>query len=475
VTTSAGAGELPARVRAVVGVLVVFELFSGFVQGADAPLLPAVQDTWHVGAADAQWFMTMNYLAAAVTVPALGRLGDLYGHRRVLRIALLCVTAGTLLVALADSYPMMLAGRVLMGALASLLPLEIGLVRGRLDAPGARRAIGLLVAALTLGSLLGHALSGALLGIFGGVRVAFAALAVLSLLCTVLAWCAVPESGRRSQGRMDWAGAVLLGLTLAVLLGALSRATAWGWTSLPTSGALLLTAALGWAWLRTQFARPDALVDVRAMARRVLAPHYAAGFVLGAVLLAGQSVAVTYLAADPAEGGYGFGLTTLQIGLWSVIPSVLGMAASVLVPFIGARTGYRRMLVLASILAAVGYAGLILTRTDLPLFIAAYSVAGFGMGLSQGGLPTVIAEGSAHDRAASGTAVYNNLKTLGGSIAGACSSVVLGSLVVGASDIPSGTAYLVLWGLGCTACAAAAALQAFSGRAAPDRARALAT
>ncbi len=408
--------------------------------------------------------MTVHYLAAAVTVPVLGRLGDLHGHRRLLRVALLCVMAGTVLVALAGSYPLVLAGRALMGAVASLLPLEIGLVRGRLDAPGARRAIGLLVAALSLGSLLGHALSGALLGIFGGVRVAYAALAVLALLCTVLAWSAVPESRRRSAGRMDWAGAVLLGLTLVVLLGALSRASAWGWTSLPLAGALLLTVALGWAWLRTQLARPDALVDVRAMARRVLAPHYAAGFVLGAVLLAGQSVAVTYLAADPAAGGYGFGLATWQIGLWSVIPSVLGMAASVLVPAIGARLGYRRMLVLASALAAVGHAGLILARAHLPLFIAAYSVAGLGIGLSQSGLPTVIAEGSAQGRAASATAVYNNLKTLGGTVAGACSSMVLGSLVAGASDAPSGTAYLLLWGLGCTACAVAAVLQVLGGR-----------
>ncbi|MFF2438755.1 MFS transporter [Streptomyces sp. NPDC058107] len=456
-----------ARVRAVVGVLVAFELFSGFVQGADAPLLPAVQDEWGVSAADAQWFMTVHLLAAAVSVPVLGRLGDLYGHRRLLRIALGCVTAGTLLVFLAPTYTVALVGRALMGAIGSLLALEIGLVRGRLDASGARRAIGLLVAALTLGALLGSALSGALLGIFGGVRVAFAALAVLGLVCTALAWWCVPESGPRGAGRMDWAGAVLLGLALVVLLGAMSRADAWGVASPRLAGALLLAAVLGWAWLRLQLARPDALVDVRAMARRALAPHYAAGFVLGAVLLAGQSVAVMFLAAEPTEGEYGFGLAVWQIGLWSLIPSVLGLVASALAPAIGARIGYRRMLVSAFALMAIGHAGLILAHANLGLFVAAYSVAGFGIGLSQGGLPTVIAEGSAHDRAASATAAYNTLKTLGGGMAGAGASVILGALVVGASDTPSLTAYLTLWGLGVAACTVAVALQTGGGRETP--------
>lgn len=86
------------------------------------------------------------------------------------------------------------------------------------------------------------------------------------------------------------------------------------------------------------------------------------------------------------------------------------------------------------------------------------------MGLALGGLPTLIVERSATDRTASATAVYNNLKTLGGSVAGAGSAVVLGSLVVGGTEVPALSAYLTIWGLSALLCVGALVLQILTGR-----------
>ncbi|MFD0032633.1 hypothetical protein ACFVJK_31075 [Streptomyces sp. NPDC127172] len=70
------------------------------------------------------------------------------------------------------------------------------------------------------------------------------------------------------------------------------------------------------------------------------------------------------------------------------------------------------------------------------------------MGLALGGLPSVVVEGTALDRTASAAAVHNNLKTLGGSVAGAAFAAVLGTLVVGTTDTSALSAYLTVWGLG---------------------------
>ncbi|MER5946440.1 MFS transporter [Streptomyces sp. NPDC001904] len=458
-STRTDPGTGTAKVRAVVGLLVAFELVSGFLQGAAVPLVPEIQHWQGISTGQAQWFTSVQYLAAAISVPALGRLGDLYGHRRMLRVALGIIAVGTVLVACAPNLGVLLLGRALMGPLAALLPLEIGLVRDRLSVDGGRRAVGMLVGALTLGTVLGHGLVGPLLGLLGELRPTLIVLAVSAVGCLGLSFTAIPESRTRGRGRMDWSGAVLLALTLATLLGTVSRGAAWGWGSAPTLGGLLLSAVLLAVWTRGQLVRPHALVDVRAVARRQSAPFYASGFVLGAVMLGGQSVAVTFMAASPAETGYGFDLAPWQISLYGVIPNVMAFVASALCASLAARIGYRKLLPASFGLLAVGYFALLGVHSGLAPFAVANALVGVGCGLALGGLPTVIVEGSAADRTASATAVYNNLKTLGGSVGGAVFAVALGSFVLGGTDTPSLTAYLAIWTGGGAACALAALLQ----------------
>lgn len=138
---------------------------------------------------------------------------------------------------------------------------------------------------------------------------------------------------------------------------------------------------------------------------------------------------------------------------------MLAFIGASVVARVAARAGYRRILFAAFGLMAAGSAGLMASYAVLPLFALSSAVTGFGMGLALGGLPTVIVEGSAEDRTASATAVYNNLKTLGGSVAGAGASVVLGTMVVGGTEVPALSAYLTIWGLSTLVCVLALLLQ----------------
>ncbi|NED55619.1 MFS transporter, partial [Micromonospora aurantiaca] len=99
-TTTAPKGEESppvASVTAVVGLLVLFEVVSGFLQAGIAPVLPSIGDEWGVSDSALTWVVAVQLLSAAVSLPAFGRLGDLYGHRRMLRIALVSVAAGSIL------------------------------------------------------------------------------------------------------------------------------------------------------------------------------------------------------------------------------------------------------------------------------------------------------------------------------------------------------------------------------------------
>ncbi|MCP2338609.1 MFS transporter [Actinomadura rupiterrae] len=458
-------GEAPGArsVTAVVGLLVLFELVSGILQTGIGPLLPAIGDRFAVSDATVNWVVSVQLLAAAVCVPAFGRLGDLHGHRRMLRIALVSVAAGSVIVAAAPSFPVLLAGRVLQGPLAALLPLEIALVRDRLPTDLARRAIARLVGALTLGGLLGGVGLALADKAFGDVRMALWLAALLAVVCVPVSFVAVPESARRADGRVDWPGVVLLSLSMIALLGGVGAAGRSGWgsaaTLLPVLAGLLLLAV----WTVVELRVREPLVDLRAMAGRRVAPVYLTSFVFGVVFFGSQAPNATFFAADPDRAGYGFGMSAIAISA-ALLPGVVSsVAGSALAARLAGRLGYGRVLVCAYLLIAAAFAGFALGHGSLGVMIALYVVAGFGIGAALSAMPTVIVEASDPSRSGVATALYNNVKTLGGALAGGVFGTLLASS--GGSSAPEGR-YVLVWLLtgGCALIATGAVLFASSAR-----------
>ncbi|KOG36135.1 MULTISPECIES: MFS transporter [Streptomyces] len=467
---TAVAPERPASVGAVVGLLVLFELTSGFLQGGIAPLLPEIGRELGIPDAELTWVISAQLLAAAVSVPVLGRLGDLYGHRKVLRGALVCVAAGTLLVALAPSLPVLLAGRVLMGPLAALLPLEIALVRDRLPLDPARSAIARLVGALALGTLLGGVVMGAVHEATGDVRTTLLVPAVLAVLCVPVSFLVIPESARTGGGRLDWPGAALLSLTMVLLLSGVSAAKDAGWLSGAVLGQLLLAVLLGSAWVVVELRTAEPLVDVRALADRRVAPFFLCAVAFGVVYFGSLSPDATFLAADPGRTGYGFGLSALEISLVALPAAVTAVVTSSLTARIAGRLGYVPALALAFALIGASFLVTAVLHAEVWQLVAAKVLAGLGMGVALGALPTVIAESSDPSRTGVTTALYNNAKTLGGAVAGGVIVTLLAaSAGPGPGDgTPAESGYVTVWLLCAVLAFGAAAVTVVARRAGRD-------
>ncbi|MCZ0982385.1 MFS transporter [Streptomyces diastatochromogenes] len=110
--TDAGTRTAPVHRRAVrtvpagavIASVALVELSSGMTQGFLSPLLKSLTDTLQVTAADLNWISIANLLASVAFTPVLSRMGDLYGHRRLLRWNLAIVIAGSVLVGLSRSF-----------------------------------------------------------------------------------------------------------------------------------------------------------------------------------------------------------------------------------------------------------------------------------------------------------------------------------------------------------------------------------
>lgn len=192
---------------------------------ADAVIPPLVRDLG-LTVADIGLAFTAYFAAAAAFMVLFGRLGDVFGRRRVLLIAVGLFTAGSVLSGIAWNLPSFFAGRVLAGlALAATLPTGLGLLSTLFPAPGPprERAFGWWAAAIGMAAVVGP-LIGAVADTAISWRWAFLGSALLSVLAAAGIRVTLAESPRTRLTDIDAGGALLLAtaagsLALAVDLG----------------------------------------------------------------------------------------------------------------------------------------------------------------------------------------------------------------------------------------------------------------
>ncbi|MFP5313446.1 MAG: MFS transporter, partial [Actinomycetes bacterium] len=166
------------------------------------------------------------------------------------------------------------------------------------------------------------------------------------------------------------------------------------------------------------------------------------------VMLGGQTIGVTFMSAHPDQVGYGFSLTPGSLGLLAALATVLSTAGAIGFPFAARRIGMRGVLSVGAFLGAASNLMLLPFHSQLWHVAASLSLSGLAAGLMLGALPAVVAENSPADQTGIATGLYNSLKTIGGSAAGALFGMVLGSSAIAGSNSSSLSGYLTVWGIG---------------------------
>lgn len=431
---------------AVVGFLIFVEFTSGLVQGYYLPLLPQLQQFLGVSDADISWFLTVQTLSAGVCVPVLSKLGDMYGHRRILRIAIISVLIGCVIVAFSPNLILTLIGRVLVGPLAVWLPLEIAIVHSRIRGETARKAIGNLVSSLTVGVFVGS-LAGGMLGRFvESLTVLLIIPVVVLVICTIIVFTLIPESIMKHKStKIDGLGFVLLALFMVALLVGLRMAQANGFTN-PIAitlvvGAFVLLGIFIWWELRVD----EPAIDVRVIGSRTMWPLYVTALLFGMVTFGTQSPLATFVGANPAEVGYGFNFGPDAIGLMTGGWSLLLALGAATFAYLARPIGIGNVIRVGIALNVVALLILALLNGNLVLFMTGMVLNGIGSGLLLGAMPAMIAELSPSGDTGIATGVYNSLRTMGGSAAGAIFAVILSSFAIEGANMSSQQGYATVW------------------------------
>ena len=215
------------------------------------------------------------------------------------------------------------------------------------------RAVSLWGAAAAVGAAAGPLMGGALVTVAGWQGL-FWVDAVIGIVCILIAARQVSESRDPTRSRsIDYAGSILIALTLAPLVLALSKGSAWGWASAATIGCLALGIASGVGFVMVERRVAVPMLDLALLRNRVLV-----GSTMAILIGAGTINALMYLLSLYFQSPDTLGFTTLQAGL-ATLPATVGLVAiAAAVPRLTARLGGRQVVGLGFLLTSVGFAAI---------------------------------------------------------------------------------------------------------------------
>ena len=435
----------------LIGWLALVELTSGILQGYYVPLISDIVRQLGIHDADYNWFEAAQLLVSALVVPVLAKLGDMFGHKRILLVATALTAVSTWVLAFSGDFVSYLLAFALQGFYVVWLPLEVALIfdRGRRTgtaASGTRRAAGLLVVALELGAILGAVGAGLHFEALGGnvtLTLLVPAIAVTLVFFAIL--FGVPESEPVPGRTLDGIGFTLLGLGLLLITSGLTFLRLDGAGAWWVWGLILLGVLAFVPFGRWELRQTDPAIDLRVLRRPSMWPVQLTAGLIGISLLGAQAPLSTYAGTDPANG-YGLGLPAGQRSILIGAYLISMIVGALLFPLVSSWLSPRVTLIGAAFLVATGYLLFLPFHLQTGQVFVNMAVAGIGSGALVGALPAAAAAAAPRGQTGVATALTNTTKTVGGSFASAVFGVVL---LAGAATVTATAAslygYMLVW------------------------------
>ncbi|MFC7385567.1 MFS transporter [Sphaerisporangium rhizosphaerae] len=346
---------------------------------------PTIRAELGGSAAVIQWLGAAYTLAMAVGLITGGRLGDIFGRKKMFIIGAAGFTLGSLLCAVAQGPELLIAARVVQGLFgAVMLPQGLGMIKEMFPPKEMQAAFGMFGPVMGLSSVGGPILAGWLVDadFWGtGWRMIFLINLPLGLAAVLFGLRFLPESRSPHPLKLDVAGMVLASLAGLLIIFPLvqGREHDWPlWSLLMIAGSVVVFAVFGWYESRKARAGGDPLVVPSLFRKRA----FTGGLVTGLVFFSGM---IGFTLVFNLYTQIGLGYSTLKAGL-SMVPWSLGMVVGFGIAQPLQKYG-RKLLHGGTLLMAVGVLAILVTLNLAGVGVTpwqltpALAVTGIGMGL----------------------------------------------------------------------------------------------
>ncbi|KJV03560.1 MULTISPECIES: MFS transporter [Nocardiaceae] len=431
-----GAGSTNPTV--ITAVLASTGLIVSFMQTLLTPLVPDLPRLLDTSPANASWVITVTLLAGAICTPIAGRLGDMFGKKKIALILLTVLTGGSILAAASTGLWPLVAGRALQGAGLGIIPLGISMLRDTIPTDRLGRSVALMSSTLGVGGAIGMPLS-AFVSQRADWHVLFWLAAALSTVGVVLIAVCVPGGPAHRHASFDYIGAIGLAVGLSGVLLAVSKGADWGWLRPATLTSAGVGVAVLLAWGVYQWNARSPLVDLRVSARRPVLLTNIASIAVGFGLFA-STVVLPKLIEMPSTSGVGLGQSIMVASLCMVPTGLIMMATSPIAARISERHGPRTSLIIGGVTIALGYGLAMALMTQVWHTVLVGCFIGVGIGFAYAALPTLIMRAVPDSETAAANGLNTLMRSIGTSTASAITAMVLAQNVIEVGSVPLTTA-----------------------------------
>jgi MFS family permease len=194
------------------------------------PSLPSIQRQFGVSESMVSWVLSLYLAFGTVSAAILGKLGDVYGKKRMMVAAMSIYTVGAVMTSYAQDFTTLLITRAIQGSGMAMMPLAFSLAREEFPPKLIPQVQGIISAMFGVGILLSLPI-GTYISQNYGWQATYHTAVPLILLEDVLVFLLIRESRYRAQQKIDWIGAILLSITLMAGIIGISEGPRMGWSS----------------------------------------------------------------------------------------------------------------------------------------------------------------------------------------------------------------------------------------------------
>ncbi|WP_050603826.1 MFS transporter [Ruegeria sp. 6PALISEP08] len=360
-------------------VKVIALMVTGFGIGIDFTgalmLVPAIENSFDADITSTQWVLNIYALFFAMTMVAGGRLGDMYGHRKMMIIGLCIFLFSSVMCFFSPSLDFLILARALQGIGAGCVwPCTLAFGATKVSRPEHRALImGLILAGVTMGNVFGPMISGLAVNL-GEWRYFFLANVFFSCISMATALILMErETQHKTDEHLDLAGMGLLAFAVLFLLYGLDVGADWGWTSVPLLMLFFISAVLFLLFPKVEKRVSEPLLLPQMMQNR----QFTITLGLNMFNVSAAFVGLLY-----------FPQYMQKVLGWSTFESALGLAPLTVLLAVGSIVsgtlyndfGPKRLLFWGYLIATIGAATVVLLPSDLGYFRILPGMAMIGLG-----------------------------------------------------------------------------------------------
>jgi EmrB/QacA subfamily drug resistance transporter len=401
------------------------------LQSLVTPVLAEIQADLHTTQTTVTWVLTAYLLSASVCTPIVGRVGDKVGKELMLVVALVALSVGSLVAALATSIGPMIIARVIQGVGGGVLPLAFGIIRDEFPEKKVPGAVGTIASLAAVGAGAGLVLAGPIVSGFN-YHWLFWFPMIITALAAIAAVVFVPESPIRTPGKISVLPAILLSAWLVALLLGLSQGQQWGWTSGRILGLLVAAVVLAVAWVVVEQRSASPLIDMEMMRLPAVWTTNLVALLVGFTMYASFGF-LPQFSQTPSAAGYGFGASITESGLILLPSSVTMFIVGMYSARAARRIGAKNVVVIGALVTASALGIVAFAHEHTWELYLANAVMGAGIGLIFACLSNLIVAAVPPEQTGVASGMNANIRTVGGSIGAAVMATI-----VTASLLPSG-------------------------------------